>query len=955
MTFYTSIGLDSSDNPHISYNKGYTSKGELRYAKWTGSEWVIQTVDSEFSSGFGEFSSIIIDSTDKPHISYKGAGYQVRYAHWTGTSWDIEIIYPGPQTVDMTSLALDSAGGPHIIYFDRYNEDLVYARKISDEWITEPVDSGLANVYLSIDLDSADNPCITYSSYIHNSQVIQWDFIYATRVNGVWNFESIEANPDAQVSDNSLKLDSDNVPHICYTAYYTSLADTDLKYATLSGGNWYTESLTTDSNVKYPSIALSQDNYPSISYMLDCEKIGRTYGNNYCLSYVTWTGSTWNNEIVDVGKGNVGKYSSIVIDSNDYAHISYHDEYHGDLKYAYGTFGDWELDVVDEGFWYPASQKYYDVVGQWTSIALDSSEQPHISYKSPSPETGYHHKLRYAQRAGAEWVSETVPLVSNGLDCTHLALDQFDNARMSIWKGSGNTATYELLYAIWTGTEWSFEVVEGEGVGYFTSLELDGSYNPHISYYDPINDDLKYARWTGTEWHIEVVDSDGEVGAYTSLALDSSDNPHISYYDSTNDDLKYARWTGTEWLTEVIDAEGDVGWYTSLALDGGNNPHISYYDSTNDDLKYARWTGTEWHIEVVDSDGKVGTYTSLALDSSDNPHISYYDISNYDLKVASASVKYLGPTATIVASLEDLVIVGMIKYGVLNNLKLATWQADWLKDHDITSGEFNEPEDDPRSYSISHTRLTPSFNDHGLGYIGNLSVTNENDYPLNVTLTGLDGFIVESTQNRTIQSILGVLHEVNDGVVSYIPGAWVLLDAQGGEKDTATIAVQGFCIGPYDVSPESGPLEIRPPSMVDAPDTLSSTREIVEFTNSLGYPSSFTQIDAMLARSVIYFALTGQDVTPEKLGGTYPGHDIDAIVSFSRGSLMGVGVEPEGIPMFTYGTGAEATPAEEETPIDTVPGFSIPGFPIPAVILSIAILVWMIRRQPRSKYTCPIC
>jgi len=169
MTFYTSIGLDSSDNPHISYNKGYTSKGELRYAKWTGSEWVIQTVDSEFSSGFGEFSSIIIDSTDKPHISYKGAGYQVRYAHWTGTSWDIEIIYPGPQTVDMTSLALDSADGPHIIYFDRYNEDLVYARKISDEWITEPVDSGLANVYLSIDLDSADNPCITYSSYIHNS------------------------------------------------------------------------------------------------------------------------------------------------------------------------------------------------------------------------------------------------------------------------------------------------------------------------------------------------------------------------------------------------------------------------------------------------------------------------------------------------------------------------------------------------------------------------------------------------------------------------------------------------------------------------------------------------------------------------------------------------------------------------------------------------------------------
>ena len=73
---------------------------------------------------------------------------------------------------------------------------------------------------------------------------------------------------------------------------------------------------------------------------------------------------------------------------------------------------------------------------------------------------------------------------------------------------------------------------------------------------------------------------------YTSLALDSSDNPHISYYDNTNYDLKYAWYDGT-WHTETVDSTGGVGRYTSLALDSSDNPHISYYDSTNDDLKYA--------------------------------------------------------------------------------------------------------------------------------------------------------------------------------------------------------------------------------------------------------------------------------------------------------------------------------------------------------------------------------
>jgi hypothetical protein len=92
----------------------------------------------------------------------------------------------------------------------------------------------------------------------------------------------------------------------------------------------------------------------------------------------------------------------------------------------------------------------------------------------------------------------------------------------------------------------------------------------------------------GTAWATEIVDSAGDVGYYTSLALDSNDNPHISYCDATNRDLKYIRMSGGVWSAPItLDNAGDVGYYTSLALDSNDNPHISYQDHTNIDLKYA--------------------------------------------------------------------------------------------------------------------------------------------------------------------------------------------------------------------------------------------------------------------------------------------------------------------------------------------------------------------------------
>jgi len=136
---------------------------------------------------------------------------------------------------------------------------------------------------------------------------------------------------------------------------------------------------------------------------------------------------------------------------------------------------------------------------------------------------------------------------------------------------------------------------------------------------------------------IETVDSSGNVGTYTSLALDATGTPHISYHRSESGDLRYATRTDTGWRTQRVDRDENVGRYTSLALDAAGSPHISYYDAENRDLKYARWDGTRWIIEGVDTNPRRdrGMYASLALDVADNPHITYYDAVGGDLLYAA--------------------------------------------------------------------------------------------------------------------------------------------------------------------------------------------------------------------------------------------------------------------------------------------------------------------------------
>jgi hypothetical protein len=289
--------------------------------------------------------------------------------------------------------------------------------------------------------------------------------------------------------------------------------------------------------------------------------------------------------------GRVGEFSSIALDASGNPHISYLDfvaEGNRNLKYATRLPGGWKVDTVDaEGD-----------VGWFSSIAVDAEGQPHIAYYDFDNGLGGG-KLKYARRSP-------------------------------------------------TGT-WSTETVDSNGdVGAYTSIALDSSGRPHISYYDFTSGNLKYARrgcarvalkngeiGSYCSWSKTTVDAGDVINGQTSLALDSSGLPHIGYlvYGGGYPAAKYARRlpSGT-WVVETVDT-GGVGFSVALVLDANDLPHLSYPYSPTRTVKYARkLVSGAWSRETVDT-GSTG-HNSIALDSNGHPHISYYDDVNDNLKYA---------------------------------------------------------------------------------------------------------------------------------------------------------------------------------------------------------------------------------------------------------------------------------------------------------------------------------
>jgi hypothetical protein len=334
-----------------------------------------------------------------------------------------------------------------------------------------------------------------------------------------------------------------------------------------------------------------------------------------------------------------GQYSSLVLDGNGYPVISYK-----------GTEG---LSVVhcndvNCGGFDDIVETVDSLVGKHTSLALDDDGFPVVSYYGVSGDLRVVH-CNDPSCAGGDDNIEIVDSVGDVGAYTSLELDASGFPVVSYFDGEiGALKVVHCNDANCAGSDESIETVDSGGVGAYTSLELDASGFPVISYRDYVNADLKVvhcndANCAGGDDSLEIVDSVGDVGEYTSLALDANDYPVVSYYDATNEDLKVAHCNdpncaGSDDSLENLDSTGRRGLYTSLALDAEGFPVVSYYDGNNGALKVARCydpnCASAGYVTVDDTRKKVGRFTSLALDAEGFPVISYFSLTDFDLKLA---------------------------------------------------------------------------------------------------------------------------------------------------------------------------------------------------------------------------------------------------------------------------------------------------------------------------------
>jgi hypothetical protein len=256
------------------------------------------------------------------------------------------------------------------------------------------------------------------------------------------------------------------------------------------------------------------------------------------------------------------------VDSAGNAHIAYHDHDRADARHVV---------VEGDGTVIPFTISSPSHDGWDNALAFDSQGQLHQSSVDPSS-FGAVNSLQYSQFDGAEWQMETIAGSGSfmyGFN-TSLALDSSDQPHIVYTGATGWTAPGDLKYAHRTGEGWQISSIVSDGIrGRFPSLAIDAQDRAHVGWLDIDENDhargfVRYGMMENGIWSVETVDTleNIELGfsggrKQVSLALDDAGDVHLAYGDKRV--VKYAQRADSTWQsTTVVQTSED--FYNGLVV-----------------------------------------------------------------------------------------------------------------------------------------------------------------------------------------------------------------------------------------------------------------------------------------------------------------------------------------------------------------------------------------------------
>ncbi|SHJ90608.1 S-layer homology domain-containing protein [Dethiosulfatibacter aminovorans DSM 17477] len=298
-SFSPVITADILGNIHLIWVEESNDYLDLYYRQFNNGKWS-DNINVTNSDRFSIFPDIACDELGNIHVVweqyYPGTSY-ILYSYYNGLDWAKPYMVSRPYILEsrIPRISLDSAGDPHVIWFDKNTVgsiemlDIHYSGRDGDKWTVTECLELMENVFTDdpnrvlfpdIEIDESDNIHVVWPDMSFSNFTID---IFHNQLGGV----------SVSISDNNgrsqfpkLAKDESGVLHVAWED--DSSGQYEVLYSWLDGRQW-TEAVNvskTSGDSMLPSIAVDDERNVHIVWVDDST-------GNYEILYSCWDGIEW--------------------------------------------------------------------------------------------------------------------------------------------------------------------------------------------------------------------------------------------------------------------------------------------------------------------------------------------------------------------------------------------------------------------------------------------------------------------------------------------------------------------------------------------------------------------------------------------------------------------------------------------------------------------------------------